>query len=253
MTAGKRDFGKRIVVSLHDVTPRHFERLLRIDRFLENVGLGGCYSMLVVPNFWYRWPLREHRDFQAWLRARSDAGVEMVLHGYHHVDETSHPAAATRWKARVLTAGEGEFLGLGEPEAIRRLVLGRELLESIVGRPVLGFVAPAWLYGHAALRALGQLGFRFAEDHWRVWCPRTGATLARSPVVSYASRSSARIAGSLAWSRVARAALAPARVVRLAVHPHDFDESRLVGEIDRALRRFLAVRRPSLYRELAGQ
>lgn len=243
--------GSCIVVSVHDVTPRHFERLRRIDRVLEECGLNSRYSMLVVPDFWHRWPLSDFPDFQAWLRERASAGVEMVLHGYHHIDEISHTGAATRWKARVLTAGEGEFLGLDETEALRRLQHGRDLLERLVGRPVEGFVAPAWLYGEASTRALRTLGFAFAEDHWRVWCPRSGVTLARSPVVSYASRSRARIAGSLVWSRLAGTLLAPARVVRLALHPHDFDHERLVGEIDRALRGFLATRQPSSYRELA--
>ncbi len=252
MTDPVRGCEKRILVSVHDVTPRHFEQLLRIDRFLEEAGLAGRYGMLVVPDFWHRWPLDAHPDFKAWLRARSDAGVEMILHGYHHVDETPHAGAARRWKASVLTAGEGEFLGLDKSESVRRLERGRELIEGIVGRQVEGFVAPAWLYGEAALGALHELGFRFAEDHWRVWCPRTGETLARSPVVSYASRSPARIASSLLWSKVSGVVLAPLRVVRLAIHPHDFDHDRLVKEIDRVLRGFLTVREPGLYRELTG-
>jgi len=241
---------KRILVSVHDVTPKHFVQLGRIDDFLRDLGLAGCYSMLVVPDYWHRWPLHDHPEFQRWLRSRADEGVEMILHGYHHLDESSHTRAITRWKAGHFTAGEGEFLGLGQAEAAERLLLGRNEIERIVGKPVEGFIAPAWLCGDAAGRALGETEFLYTEDHWRVWCPRTGETLARSPVVSYASRSRARIASSLLWSAIAPVALAPARVVRLAIHPNDFAEERLIRSIQRALHGFLGVRRPCLYRDL---
>ncbi len=112
---------------------------------------------------------------------------------------------------------------------------GRALIDDIVGRPVTGFIAPAWLYGPGARAALGEAGFALAEDHMRVWRPSDGAVLARGPVVTWASRSRARIASSLAFARAARTALQPLRTLRIAVHPGDTGVPSLLASIDASL------------------
>jgi hypothetical protein len=243
---------KRLLLCVHDVTPRHFARLQQLDALFKANGLGGRYSMLVVPDFWHAWPLQEHPAFVAWLRQRAEEGVDMLLHGYFHLDEAVHESPLTRWKSRALTAGEGEFLDLSHAAARERLLRGKALLESLLHRPIEGFVAPAWLYGKGTHAALAELGFTVAEDHWRVWSPAARRTLARTPVVSYASRTPLRLAGSLIWSRLATPLLAPLPIVRHAVHPHDFDSDHLIREFGRALSAFRRDREPMLYRELAA-
>lgn len=241
---------KQLIVSIHDVTPRHGERLKQIEAFLSGCGLESRYSMLVVPDFWRSAALADYPEFCAWLRTRAQAGVEMLLHGFDHRDETSHPGAMARWKAAHLTAREGEFLGLDHEEARRRLIAGRQVVESVIGGPVAGFVAPAWLYGPGAHSALRELDFAVAEDQLRVWSPRDGRILSRTPVVSYASRSAARVRSSLAWSRMATILLTPCRTVRLAIHPHDFDVPALIAETRRAILAFTADRSPASYGDL---
>lgn len=240
---------KHIICCVHDVTPRHMERLERIDTFLKELGLGGRYAMLVVPNFWHEWPLDEHPEFCEWLRARADEGVEMLLHGYYHRDETPHASRLKALKAKTMTASEGEFFGLSEQDAAERIERGRAMVEPLTGS-LEGFVAPAWLYSEGAKAALRAAGFRYAEDHMKVWNLQTGKVLHRSPVVSYASRDRRRIAGSLVWSRTASAVLRPLPVVRHAIHPHDFDVDLLIAEIRRSLEGFLERRDPMYYREL---
>ena len=73
-----------------------------------------------------------------------------------------------------MTAGEGEFLGLSRADAATRIADGRALIEGVIGRPIDGFVAPAWLYGDGAREALKEAGIPLAEDHLRVWSPATG-------------------------------------------------------------------------------
>ena len=166
--------------------------------------------MLVVPNYWNRAHLADAPAFQARLRRWSDQGVEMILHGWSHRDDSRHGTARPRSRRAIMTAGEGEFLGLSRAEAKRRMQDGRALLEDAIGRPVYGFVAPAWLYGMSARRALRHLGFAFAEDHFRVWRPADDAVLCRGPVITWASRSPARQASSLAFAALARHAPWPA-------------------------------------------
>ena len=241
-----------IIVCVHDVSPKHAGRLARIHALLERVGVGARYAMLVVPDFWREWPLGDHPDFVDWLRARADDGVEMLLHGFTHRDETQHAGGVARWKATTLTASEGEFLGLSHDEARNRIEAGREVLYQAMGQHVTGFVAPAWLYSEGTHRALRELGFTCAEDHLRVWRPTDGAVVHRSPVVSYASRDRARVLGSHVWSRAASLLLRPLPTVRLAIHPHDLDVPSLEREIERCLRVFLRDRRPLTYGSLVA-
>jgi len=241
-----------LLLSIHDVTPAHADRIARLEAQIAYATRGSAaYAMLVVPDFHGRAPIRHDRAFHAWLRARADAGVEMLLHGWFHRDTATHSGAAA-WKAKHMTAGEGEFLGLARADAAARLRDGRAMLEDILGRAVPGFVAPAWLYGDGARAALADEGFAFAEDHMRVWQPQTGAVLAKGPVVSYASRSRARILSSLAWSRVATTVLAGYRTVRVALHPHDVDVPALGRESHRAIQAFLRDRSLGRYDALGA-
>ena len=104
--------------------------------------------------------------YRAKLRAWAESGVEMLLHGWSHRDETGHHRGVASFKARHMTAGEGEFLGLSREEAARRLRDGRAALEDAIGRPVTGFVAPAWLCGDGARAALRTLREKLETAAW---------------------------------------------------------------------------------------
>lgn len=239
---------KRLLLSIHDVTPAHGGHIARLEAEIAAItGGSATYAMLVVPDFHGRAPIVGNATFRAWLRARSAAGVEMLLHGWSHRDD-----APTGFRARHMTAAEGEFANLPHAEATRRLTAGRALLQDILGAPVTGFVAPAWLYSAAAKAAVADLGFRVAEDHMRVWSPVDGRVLARGPVVSYASRSPARMWSSLAWSRVATTLLGGLGAARVALHPGDVGEPRLVAELRRAIGALLERRQLGRYDALAA-
>ncbi|ODT94249.1 MAG: DUF2334 domain-containing protein [Sphingobium sp. SCN 64-10] len=241
---------RRLLLSIHDVGPR-FET--EVDRLVDHVS---CHvplqhlAMLVVPNHWGDHPLLTGSPFASRLRSWTDQGVSLFAHGWYHRDDSRHAGAASRFKARHMTAGEGEFLGLDHATALQRMTQGRALIEDISGRPVAGFVAPAWLYGAPALTALEQAGFALAEDHMKVWSPLTGAILARGPVITWASRSRARIASSLAVARLLPPLLHLAPVVRIAVHPGDAHVPSLVRSIDDALRRVRRSHAPARYDDL---
>jgi predicted deacetylase len=235
--------GKLLLASIHDVGPR-FER--EIDQLADQLSriLGGPkFAMLVVPDHWGEAPLSTNPAFQRRLRDWSDAGVEMFVHGWFHKDLATHSGAAS-FKAKHMTAGEGEFLGLTRAEASRRMADGRKLVEDAIGRSAAGFIAPAWLYGPGALEALGDNGFALAEDHMKVWQPATGKVLAKGPVITWASRSRPRQLSSLFFAGLARAALHPQKVMRIAVHPGDTTVPALIDSIEATYSAF-AKRRPA--------
>ena len=147
-----------------------------------------------------------------------------------------------------MTANEGEFLGLSESAAAARILEGSSLIEELIGRPLDGFVAPAWLYGSGAMEALARSPLPIAEDHWRVWQPSTGKTLASGPVITWASRTRLRLASSLLAAAVLRHV--PIDVLRIGVHPPDCKHPRLVVSIEKSLQSALKSRRAGHYSEL---
>ena len=157
-----------LLASIHDVSPR-FEAEVEALVELLHPHVGDRIAMLVVPNHWGDAPIVPGSPFAARLRAWSDAGFEIFLHGYFHRDDSRHDGAYDRLRARFMTAGEGEFLGLSRTEAAKRIARGRALIEDVTGAPIAGFVAPAWLYGQGANQALSECGMPVAADHTRVW------------------------------------------------------------------------------------
>src|SRR5438067_13884620 len=119
-----------LLASIHDVSPR-FEG--EVDRLMEQLRphVGNRLAMLVVPNHWGDAPIVTGSPFASRLRGWADAGVEMFLHGFYHRDEAQHRSAANRLRARVMTASEGEFLGLSSVEAAKRIADGQALLEGV--------------------------------------------------------------------------------------------------------------------------
>jgi len=248
LTGGRSD--RRLLMSIHDVGPR-FERQVdelagRLERLLD----GPRFAMLVVPDHWDEAPLERNQAYQARLRGWAEQGVEMFVHGWRHRDDGRHRGALAQWKATRMTAGEGEFLGLDRAEALARMARGRAVIEQAIGRPVAGFIAPAWLYGPGAHQALAESGFALAEDHMRVWRADSGQTLAKGPVITWASRSKGRIASSLLFAGLARHALGVLNTVRIAVHPGDTTVPQLLESIDQTVGRFTRTHAPSRYASL---
>jgi predicted deacetylase len=243
---------RRLLASIHDVGPR-FERQVDAlaDRLTRLIG-APRFAMLVVPDHWGEAPLARDWQYQAKLRRWAEAGVEMFVHGWFHRDDHRHASGLAAIKAKHMTAGEGEFLGLSRADALRRMIDGRRLIEDVIGRPVTGFIAPAWLYGDGARVALAEAGFALAEDHFRVWQPAAEKVVARGPVITWASRSRSRIASSLAVAALARRGLGRQRIVRVAVHPGDTTVPALLDSIDATVARFARSHRPARYDELAA-
>lgn len=237
---------KRLLASIHDVSPR-FER--EVDQLLDRLAphVGRRLAMLVVPDHWSSAPITP--AFARRLRGWAEEGIEMFVHGWTHRDDSAHAGAAAALKARHMTAGEGEFLGLSHDEALARMRRGKTLVEDVTGRPAAGFIAPAWLYSDGARAALADAGFALAEDHARVWSPVDGRKVARGPVITWASRSRPRQLSSLAAAAALRVALRPARTVRIAVHPGDVRVPALLASIDRTFAAFRG-HAPAAYADL---
>jgi predicted deacetylase len=236
-----------LLASIHDVSPR-FESEVDTLVDLLRPHVGNRMAMLVVPNHWGDAPIVRGSAFAARLRSWSDEGIEMFLHGFFHRDDNRHGSTSDRLRARFMTAGEGEFLGISRQNAHARIVEGTSMIEDVIGRPIAGFVAPAWLYGADTLRALADANIQIAEDHLLVWSPASGKQLAKGPVITWASRTRARLASSLAAASALRQA--PIRALRVGVHPPDIRHPALVRSIEQTLRTASQRRTPARYADL---
>lgn len=234
---------KLLLASIHDVGPRFEREVDQLADLLSGILGGPRFAMLVVPDHWGDAPLAGNKAFQSRLRGWADQGIEMFVHGWFHKDLAEHSGAAA-FKAKHMTAGEGEFLGLSREVAAQRMADGRKLIEDAIGREVAGFIAPAWLYGEGAREALTESGFALAEDHMRVWRPADGKVLAKGPVITWASRSVPRQLSSRFFSGLARHALHGQKVMRIAVHPGDTTVPALLSSIAKTYSAF-AERRPA--------
>jgi predicted deacetylase len=236
-----------LLASIHDVSPRFETEVGRLLELLQS-HVGERVAMLVVPNHWGDAPIVPGSPFATRLRSWAEAGIEMFLHGFYHRDMSAHASAGDRLRARFMTAGEGEFLGLSAADAAMRIEEGRALVEDVIGRPVDGFIAPAWLYGSGALEALRSAAIPIAEDHLRVWSPASGQQLASGPVITWASRTRMRLLSSLAAAAALRHA--PLNVLRIGVHPPDIRHPSLVRSIDKTFSTAARNRRAGRYSDL---
>jgi predicted deacetylase len=223
-------------VSLHDVSPAWRDEVAAALALCERAGARP--ALLVVPDFHGRAPLLEDEPFCAQLRGLQARGHEVYLHGFFHRSgaRPEHGSRRDRiawhFAQRVVSGGEAEMSDVSAEEGQARIDDGERVLGR-AGLRIDGFVAPAWSMPRWLLPALAARGYRFSEDHLRVYDPARGRARA-SVVLNWASRSPARLISTVAWCRIAKHArsLVPARI---AIHPADMRFLGLRREIERLL------------------
>lgn len=236
-----------LVISIHDVSPTTRMRTREILDDLRRVGIVTT-SLLVVPNHHHRGLISEDPEFASWIREKVAEGHEPVLHGFYHLRKKQNSDGT--WKKLITqsyTAGEGEFFDLTRSEANKLLHAGQEAFSSC-GLTAKGFIAPAWLLGTAAEEAVIETGFEyttriatlsdFAND--RVYAARS---------LVWSVRARWRRICSLAWNRGLFLALRHAPLMRIGIHPPDWDYPAIRSQILRLAGAALARRQAITYQQ----
>lgn len=193
---------RALAVALHDVEPATFERCALIRDWLADHGVDRV-TLLVVPArdlhpFFQRRP-----DLADWLLDCRDRGDAVAQHGL-----------ADGCQGRR----GSEYESLDPDETRESVAAGRRMLE-LAGLSPSGFVAPGYVYPPNLRRELAG-GRGWWATQLRV---RRGGGSALAPAISTAAvRAGARL---------------PGRVLRLDLHPADFDRHRRVRALERALAR----------------
>jgi predicted deacetylase len=252
-----------LLASIHDVAPPHLQAVRALRAQLASWGVPRV-TLLAVPDFHGQHPLERAPETVAWLRERAAAGDEICLHGDVHLQQGTVGPRGDRARAALFTDGEGECLSLSDDARSRMLVDGRRRLEELVGRPVLGFVAPAWLEPRGFGAHLRAAGFRWHEGS--LWVERlAGRTPAEprrfylTPVIGFATRTDARLAAALAWAGALAPAVAAAHaagcgpeLARIALHPGDAGSPAVLRAAEHAVKTLLDEYAPDTYGHSLG-
>jgi predicted deacetylase len=214
---------RSLMLVLHDVAPETWPDYRPFVQAVDALG-DIPISWLVVPDFHRRNRLEDHPEFCTMLDGRLARGDELVLHGCHHADEAPTPRSPRAWFMRRIFTHEGEFYPLDEAESTRRLQQGIELFARMQW-PLHGFVAPAWLLGPGARRALAKTGLTYTSDPRHLYL-LPDYTPIDAPGLVWSARSAWRRGMSRLLSEQMLTRHRQAPVLRLGLHPvdmrHDF-------------------------------
>lgn len=237
----------KILISMHDATPFHLSRLRKAEAFFLELGLEKV-TYLFIPEYHGSHLASSSPEFIDWCNSPRPFQVQWHLHGYQHLETTVHSEnlqkgtfAKQVLQRTFMTAGEGEFLALDTPAIAKKLEHGRQVFRSCLQVDPLGFVAPAWLFNSNLPAALLQQGIRYTENHHTLFDLVSGGTLP-SPVITWATRSLLRKYGSLLVCPIQAKLWRSTPVLRVAMHPFDFDHSATVASIRSVLTGLLQSR-----------
>ncbi|MFC1584148.1 DUF2334 domain-containing protein [Fibrobacterota bacterium] len=236
----------RFLFSVHDVVPVHLPRLQLAEKLIEELGISRvCY--LLVPDFHNSGASSSNREFVDWCRKPRNFSVEWFLHGFSHLEAGKKKYSGKKGiynaiRRYLFTDGEAEFLELNREDTSRLLVNGTKEFKKCLGEiSPQGFVAPAWLFNQDLLPCLAQAGISLTEDHRFIYDVRKNEKT-RCPVITWATRTAVRKYGSFLVCGIQERLWKNNPLMRIAVHPSDFEHRVTVANIRKILERTLRIR-----------
>jgi predicted deacetylase len=157
-------------------------------------------------------------------------GHEIVIHGYFHErPPLKRESLRDKLLTRFYTRNEGEFYDLNYEEALRRITTARDEFRAQGLKPR-GFIAPAWLLGDEAERAVCDAQMEYTTRLRSVCDLRSGNVfLARTLV--YSVHNAWRRALSRSWNAALFRLLKNKTLLRLSIHPCDFSQRAIWTQI----------------------
>ena len=231
-----------LAVAIHDVEPRSYRRVLEVRAWLLQRGVERV-TLLVIPASELH-PIGDRAPaLVKWLHARTADGDAVAQHGLVHRTVVRPP-----WPRSLLAAFQGgaaaEFPGL-DPEATQqRVEIGQRLLRDADLDPR-GFVAPGYAYTRALREVLDAAPFDWSADLGGVNTRGHGRIRSRALCLG----TSTPLKRALSPTVVRAVARGTDELMRLDVHPADFDLPNHVATLESVLELALG-RRAVTYDEL---
>ena len=243
----------KLLFAMHDATPFHLERMRRAERLFASWGVKKALYLL-VPNYHREYPSDASTEFTEWCHQSRPFEVQWCLHGYYHLymSEPSDPQLAALKKIGDRLwhgpADEGEFRDLATDVVASRLARGQQIYEKCLGVEPTGFIAPKWAQSKSVQPVLRASGFEWNEDDRLIYHFPTNRKLA-APVITWATRTLARKYASIYGCPLLLRRYRDAALLRIAVHPFDFDHPETIATIEHVVMRAVAAREQLAYDE----
>jgi predicted deacetylase len=242
---------RALVVSIHDVA---FSTRAKVEKILAELACRTVHacSLLVVPDYHRQGRSLADAGFRSWLHELAANGHEIVIHGlFHQRARRNDENALAKIVTRIYTMDEGEFFDLGYDEALRLIQKAREVFGTHGFHPT-GFIAPAWLLGAEAERAVIDAGISYTTT-LRTVRDFGGGRIMHSQSLVYSVRSGWRRVSSLAWNRSLFRRLTTNPLLRLGIHPPDIDHRAIWKQIGEIVTEALVDRQAMTYGDLLCQ
>ena len=242
--AGRPGPERTLAVAIHDVEPRSFQRIREIRGWLSERGIDRV-TLLVIPASELHPIAPRAPELVGWLQRCTAGGDVVAQHGLAHRSVTRAP-----WPRSVLAGLQGgraaEFPGLDPLDTRRRVEMGLRLLHDAQLQPA-GFVAPGYAYTRALREVLAISPFRWSADLGGVDARGAGRIRSRALCLG----SSTPLKQALSPTVVRAAARGDGELMRLDVHPADFDLPGHVATVE-AILELAGGRRVITYDDLGG-
>jgi uncharacterized protein len=236
-----------MVVSVHDVAPCTQQIASTIISELGRHGVSVC-SILVVPDYHHEGSFARHREFVTWLRALEADGHEIVIHGYFHERPPgAKDSLAAKLVTRFYTRNEGEFYDLNYEEALRRITMARDEFRTHGLKPR-GFIAPAWLLGEEAQRAVCDAELEYTTRLRSVCDLRSGNVFPARTLV-YSVHNNWRCSLSRGWNAMLFPLLKTNPLLRVSIHPPDYSQPVIWKQILGFIQALNGVRTATTYQD----
>jgi len=218
-----------MAVAVHDVHPATFPKCLRIRSWLAAQGVERA-TLLVIPAADRHGFADRSPALRDWLLDRVSEGDEIAQHGLCH-SASRRPRGLRGLHASLQGGSAAEFPGLDPSTTSVKVDLGLRILRD-AGIEPRGFVAPAYAYTCALREALATRFEWWAE----LFTIRDAAARPRwAPACCLGTSTMAKRALSPAFARAT--AWGAGELLRLDVHPADFDHPRHVRALEAVLAR----------------
>jgi predicted deacetylase len=217
-----------VAVAIHDVQPGTFERCKAIRSWLAGRGIERA-TLLVIPAPQLH-PFFREPGLVEWLTSLRSGGDAVAQHGLDHL-QPRRASPLRQWLANRQGGRAAEFAGLRDGEVRSRLATGRRML-ALADLEPRGFVAPAYAYTGELRRELAK-SFGWWASSWAIEGP--DGPLARTPAVGFGTSTAFKRRLSPTAARMA--ALFNGGLLRLDVHPADFEHERHVRALEAILDR----------------
>jgi predicted deacetylase len=216
-------------VALHDVAPSTFDRCAEIRTWLAERGVEHATLLVIPAGDLHPFDVRSPA-LASWLRRRALEGDAVAQHGFRHL-RIRHARVPRRWVAHAQGNGAAEFPGLDRGATRAAVRTGLRLMAAAGIRPR-GFVAPAYAYTRSLRDEV--------EERFEWWAGLLGIHRAgRRPLLAPANGlgTSSAFKRRLSPLTATAGSCAAGRLMRIDVHPADFDHPRHVRALESMLRR----------------